>query len=732
MGRQRGSQWPTAMLVASLAPLVVMIIVIVATWATRGLEAAVKVGSVAAVLLAAWALVPKAVGWWQRATKPAPPLTAVDVTRAKDILARQVGAQWKHEAALRSLGDPHPIPVPWRLTEHDELMDHPRLIASGVLAFSGQGADIAHLTNGFRALRCRRLVILGGPGAGKTTLAVQLLRELIRTRQPGEPIPVLLSAARWDTETYPRLHDWLGKCLGMDYPDLRAEKPGSDAPRTLAEGSEILPVLDGLDELPENARTKTLAALNSSMDESDQLILTSRSTEFRQAVEANEDVLTAAAVIEPQPLTPDVAADYLAACLPPKPKPAWTEVLNALRKETVPTLVGIASTPLGLWLIHATYILARRDPGPILHDLRLRDPPSLRAHLFDQLIPALIASRLPSDDPAEPFRPHRKWDPDQARRWLTYLARLTRDTRDLAWWRLAGYTLRPGAVRLVVGIITGLLGGLLYGLFALSAGIGVAVAVALVAGASVGIVSALFAKVWLKDTPGRAYLGLRGKIPSGAHRVRKEIVFGGCFGLMVGFVFGVFEETRLVLLFGHFPPSRAEMLIRFLGSGLSDGVLFAISGALAFGLVALAERPALARAASSAISTWGADRTLTFVKTIFSGLVTALAFGAAFVAIHEHIAMEPKHAAILGVVQGLIVGLAGGLVTGRHHAWLVFTIAVLRLAILRRLPRRLMPFLNDAHRLGLLRAVGPIYQFRHAELHDYLAAADEDTRSKSR
>ncbi|MFI9836164.1 NACHT domain-containing protein [Nonomuraea sp. NPDC051941] len=655
------------MLVAVLATLVVVIIVIVATWAIHGPEPAEKIGSVAALLLTTLMLAPKAIAWWRRATKPALPLTAVDVERAKDILARQVGAQWKHEAALRSLGDPHPIPVPWRLTEHDELMDHPRLIASGVLAFSGQGADIAHLTSGFRALRCRRLVILGGPGAGKTTLAMQLLRELIQTRQPGEPIPVLLSAARWDTETYPRLHDWLGKCLGMDYPDLRAERPGSDTPRTLAEGSEILPVLDGLDELPEKARTMTLAALNSSMDECDQLILTSRSTEFRQAVEANEDVLTAAAVIEPQPLTPDVAADYLEACLPPKPKPTWTGVLHALRKETAPALVGIASTPLGLWLIHATYILARRDPDPILHDLRLRDPPSLRAHLFDQLIPALIASRLPSDDPAEPFRPHRKWDPDQARRWLTYLARLTRDTRDLAWWRLAGYTLRPGAVRLVVGIITGLLGGLLYGLFALPNGIGDAVALALVAGASVGIVSALFAKVWLKDTPGRAYLGLRGKIPSGAHRVRKEIIFGGRFGLLVGFVFGVFEEARRVLFYGNLSP-RAETLRSFFESGLSNGVLFAISGALAFGLVAMAERPALARTASSAISTWGADRTLTFVKTIFSGLVTALTFGAVFVAIHDRVGMEPTLAAVLGVLQGLIVGLAGGLVTGKHHA----------------------------------------------------------------
>jgi hypothetical protein len=32
-----------------------------------------------------------------------------------------------------------------------------------------------------------------------------------------------------------------------------------------------------------------------------------------------------------------------------------------------------------------------------------------------------------------------------------------------------------------------------------------------------------------------------------------------------------------------------------------------------------------------------------------------------------------------------------------------------------------MPFLNDAHRLGLLHTVGPIYQFRHAAFQDHLA-----------
>jgi hypothetical protein len=71
------------------------------------------------------------------------------------------------------------------------------------------------------------------------------------------------------------------------------------------------------------------------------------------------------------------------------------------------------------------------------------------------------------------------------------------------------------------------------------------------------------------------------------------------------------------------------------------------------------------------------------------------------------------------VLGGLGAGLLGALVAGRHHAWLACTLTLLTQS---QLPRKLIPFLEDMHRLGLLRTVGPVYQFRHAELHDHLAA----------
>ncbi|QXJ24050.1 hypothetical protein AGRA3207_005301 [Actinomadura graeca] len=156
-----------------------------------------------------------AVRWARRRSSElaTPTVPAPDaVARAKELLAEMVAEQWREEARLRLLDDPDSIPVCWRTPEQAALMDHPANIQSGAeqrLWWTASSADIAALGTRFRGTRRRRLVILGGPGAGKTTPAVQLLLHLLATRpqHPDEPVPVLFPIAGWDTGRFPRLQD---------------------------------------------------------------------------------------------------------------------------------------------------------------------------------------------------------------------------------------------------------------------------------------------------------------------------------------------------------------------------------------------------------------------------------------------------------------------------------------------------------------------------------------------
>jgi hypothetical protein len=76
----------------------------------------------------------------------------------------------------------------------------------------------------------------------------------------------------------------------------------------------------------------------------------------------------------------------------------------------------------------------------------------------------------------------------------------------------------------------------------------------------------------------------------------------------------------------------------------------------------------------------------------------------------------------LAVMAGLGVGLLAGL---EDSATWPASLAFVQLAGRRRTPFQLMRFLNDAHERGVLRAIGPVYQFRHARLQDRLAGVAE-------
>lgn len=649
------------------------------------------------------------------------------VSVAKEVLAGLVDQQWRREAMLRSLDDPDPIPVRWRLTGDDRLMDHPANLTPAALHLTGSSDDIAALAQQFRAMRRRRLVILGGPGTGKTTLAVQLLRELLTTRHDhgDEPVPVLLSVSDWDTGAFPSLQDWLAARLTQDYPALRATSLGSEAPMILAARGQILPVLDGLDELPTTAQAAVITALNRSLSGTDQLIVTGRTSDFRGAVEGAGDVLTSAVVIEPDPLDPASAAGYLRRCLLVRPGPVWEQILADLRAapETGPigALAAVTATPLGLWLLRAVYITPHADPAALLDPARFPDPATLRAHLFDRLIEALVDTRPPSIHQTDLFRPRRHHDPAQVRQRLGYLAHhLTHPrnddgsarTRDLAWWQLARDTHAvTRTIRLVLGLVIALtIATVSVVATALAVGLEGAfpngLAYGLAFGLTAGLVVAFAARSWSRQQPGFADLRLR------SHRSRPA------FRPVRGLAFGLAGGMAMVLMMWFTVGPVVDTFFAGVASGLAVG----LAHGSASGLVAWAEAPTPTGRASTPLTSWRADRALNLVRAAAVGVTGALIGGLAggFAAA---LADTPAFGLAVGLVYALTFGLAAGLAAGRHHAWMAYLIATGRLALAERLPRELMLFLDDAHRLGLLRAVGPIYQFRHAELQDHLAAA---------
>src|SRR5262249_15353030 len=100
------------------------------------------------------------------------------------------------------------------------------------------------------------LLILGAPGSGKTTMLLELTRQLVgRAREDvTEPIPIVFNLASW-TENQ-SLANWLVSELNMIY-----RVPKNDAPMWIRQNKMFL-LLDGLDEVRKESRDKCVDAIN--------------------------------------------------------------------------------------------------------------------------------------------------------------------------------------------------------------------------------------------------------------------------------------------------------------------------------------------------------------------------------------------------------------------------------------------------------------------------------------
>jgi hypothetical protein len=621
------------------------------------------------------------------------------VDAAAGGLTRAVWAQWREEARARGLFAPALIAVRWKADE--TYSDHLRLTGSRA---EGSGESMDAFADAFLALRQRRLVILGEAGTGKTTLAVMLMITLVRRLSPGDPIPVLLSLGSWDPAST-HLDTWLERQLRQDYPAL--------APAALAaliSTQRILPVLDGLDELAPEQQPEALRALNRALADGGPLILTSRSGAYRAAVRET-DVLRLAAVVEAETMTAEAVAGYLANCATRLHLARWQPVIDELRANPAGPLARGLCTPLMMWLIRMAYQPGDSSPAELTDSARFPDPASVEQHLLGALVPSAFPS-FPQPLTAGHVQP-RQWPADKAGLWLGSLARhLVREqSEDLKWWTIPVLAGRGYEKRLNFSRWMCALAGYLLAVVLLFPTIGdvAGIAVALSAGSLVYCTGMRVQSIERSFSP---------RERPGARRPLQALGDVGCLVsplcLLVGFaVFSVFEVTN--------PNGLGPDLLTLAAVIASFGLALVVSSSLLRLLVtsdqASTPRRSLAtgRARAYALAT---ALTLMLAPLLFIPAIVGSLFY-----------FGPKHSDYNGspwpeIQVSLIMACFMMLLLLSRSSWGLYLTARLSLAMHGRVPWRLGAFIADAHRRGVLRQVGSVYQFRHSKLRDRLAEQD--------
>ncbi len=661
-------------------------------------------------------------------------------------LATVVGAQWHDEEERRRIHDPFPLPVHWHPAA-PQLVDHwanirraPAGASPGPLAVTGRLERIADI---YRQIPSGRLVVLGRAGAGKTIVALRFVLDMIAARGSTDPVPVLFSVGPWNPTTA-SLRTWCTSQLERDYPALAARGPaGSTLAADLVGAGRILPVLDGFDEIADGLRCAALHALNATTMA---LVLTSRPGEYVAAVTAT-DVLSAAAGIELDDLSLADLNDYL----PRTTRPAiadgqlttvWDPVLVHLRDHPADpaskTLRQVLSTPLMVTLARAVYSdTPGHNPVDLLNTDRFDTAAALREHLLDAFTPA--AYQDPLGD--YPGRGHRQWDPAQAQHWLGCIAwHLDRlGTHDLALWQLGTTS------RLIRGLIAGVGSALVFGLAGWLSGGGLAtgsryaLTYALINGLVFGIAGGLSFGLGSRREPSHAQIRFRGAATPYIRRLAGGFVVGAVFALAVGLGLDRILLSGLAcgLALGsyvwlHRPtfiasaPSPREVLHQdrtaTLAFGLAVALAFGTVGGLTVGFAgdhafSFPSRPVDIVVAALMSLAAGA-----LIGGLSYGRVGAISYAFA-VTVAGALGDGPANVTGVGagLSYGITFGCAVGAVTMLPRAWGTYTVNRTWLALRGHLPWRLMAFLTDAHRRGVLRQSGGVYQFRHARLQNHLA-----------
>jgi len=587
-----------------------------------------------------------------------------------------------HGAALIELGmtsQPEAVEHPWgMILQHPSYPDYTLSTDARILdVFDDVGGE---------------LLILGEPGSGKTTTLLELARELVARaqRDSDAPMPIVFNLSSWADERKP-INKWL-----VDELNTRYQVP-KQVGESWVESAQILPLLDGLDEVAQIYRLACVEAINQFRLEHGliPLIVCSRIADYQALTTRLK--LQGAVVL--QPLTPEQIQAYLAS--------AGGE-LSAVRQalKTDAALQELAQTPLMLSIMTLAYRGLKVESLPATESIEER-----RSHLFGAYVRRMFERRGVGE----------LYTQEQTMRWLNWLAvQMNRHAQTVFLIeRLQPDWINSRPQRWLYLFFAWALVGLPIGI---PLGIMIALASTVGYGIAFGIVITLIFGIVLGPISDFAY-----RTPGGQIRIVEKLGWSWASsvkGVALGLLIGIFAGVIVALA------RRQGALVSFSIAGASAfGLLGGLAGGLTGNEVEMRTVPnqGIRHSASNALRVGipiGAAGVL--AATVGIRLAYVMIFNLN-VQIAQIVAFtQLSYELVFGLLAGLTLGLAfsmffGGLALIRH--FLLRLILYFNGSIAWNLAR----FLDYAAERIFLRKVGGGYIFVHRLLLDYFAGLKIDS-----
>jgi hypothetical protein len=695
----------------------------------KGLDRLAKLSEIASfVLVAAGLLVAPfgKIGQWLRGPQP---ITSEELAKALTRLQATLNAAWVEEGS----GIYEYLPMEVRFAAWPEAGGQTtggagEWEADGLGYLAGDFDDVAEVFA--RKPRYRRIV-LGEAGAGKTVLVKELQRSLLETPGSVSPLPVIVPAAAWKPDRQSLL-DWLAQQLAEDHAWLAVTHA-----RALIAGGKVLPILDGLDEMPVELQPVAIARLNEHRVYRP-LVVTSRPEEYWKAVGVNGAGVTRAEVVGVLPLLDTDIRAYL----DPGGSGLWHELLSDMQADAIGELGSVLANPLMLWLARVDY--DGENPGELA---LFGSGRSIENHLLDKLVPAVYRA---DTSPLAHMRFHS--DEKKAKHWLSQLADEDyREPSAMKWWRfgtgagkwrLLGIGLRGGVLwSLAAWLLVWVLarhGNWRHGGFAGPVNFG-----ELLLGGPVGRLIRPTVHVLAAAAP-KSYGGDAQAGVATFFRLAGDLVSHPFYMAITAVAFILGTALRL----GMSLPSEPRRLRIGAGRVVAQAVrsclfLFIAPIGLLLPLLYSPHRPITAAGFFEARSTW-----ITLLAVSLSGLTSIPSSFArrsdtsGSLSPQESLRLDRQADLVVTATRRSALAAAMWLISGPQiaAAYAVFAVSATLVAISLggqggfasrsyidarfwlaaegRAPWRIMSFLADASRRGVLRQVGAAYQFRHNRLEE--------------